>query len=73
MHDTLISILFHQQMIHIHIAFADVIHQLWSSGSEAVSPGDLKYKIEKYAPRFSGYGYHISICILEFCSNGQED
>ena len=43
-------------LMEICTAYSDVISPMWSRTGEVVSPSEFKYRMEKYAPRFAGYG-----------------
>jgi hypothetical protein len=51
-------------------AFADLIVELWSDSSKAVSPTKFKQAIGKFAPRFLGYAQQDSQEFLRFLLDG---
>lgn len=50
--------------------FADLMRDLWSGKYPSVAPKDLKWKIGKLNPVFSGYNQHDSQELLAFLLDG---
>ena len=50
--------------------YANLCKSLWAGNVSAVAPRDFKYKLERFAPAFSGYQQHDSQELLSFLLDG---
>ena len=50
--------------------FAELMRDLWCGKYQSVAPKDLKWKIGKLNPSFSGYNQHDSQELLAFLLDG---
>lgn len=50
--------------------FADLLQDIWSGRMSAVAPRDFKWKLERFAPQFSGWQQHDSHELLAFLLDG---
>ncbi|XP_076952933.1 ubiquitin carboxyl-terminal hydrolase 8-like [Bidens hawaiensis] len=52
------------------LAFGDLLRQLWTPGTNSVSPTAFKSRLACYAPQFGGYNQHDSQEFLAFLLDG---
>jgi ubiquitin carboxyl-terminal hydrolase 4/11/15 len=50
--------------------YARLLEELWSGRYASYSPRDFKYRLERFAPQFSGYQQHDSQELLAFLLDG---
>ena len=50
--------------------FSELLQDMWSGRMSAVAPRDFKWKLERFAPQFSGWQQHDSHELLSFLLDG---
>lgn len=50
--------------------YANLLKEIWSGRSRVVAPREFKWKLERFAPQFSGYQQHDSQELLGFLLDG---
>lgn len=53
--------------------FADLLQDMWSGRLSSVAPRDFKWKLERFAPQFSGWQQHDSQELLAFLLDGMHE
>ncbi len=51
-------------------AYTGLLREIWSGSARSTAPRSFKYKLERFAPQFSGYQQHDSQELLGFLLDG---